>query len=170
VDNQVVTALAVSLLIGWSIVRRARRSFGRQPVRPVRLWARTVVLVLVGVLALVASVTRADLIEADAAGLLGGVALGLVGLHHTKFEATSEGRFYTPHTYIGLSVSALFVARIAFRIVSVYAAPGALVTPGSPLQQFHRNPLTLAILGVVVGYYVVFNLGVLQASRKLGAA
>ena len=169
-DNQVIAPLLVSLLIGWSIYRRARRSFGPQLVRPTRIWIRTAVLALVGALALLASAANATLLKATAGGLAGGIALAVVGLRHTKFEATREGRFYTPHTYIGLFVSALFVARIAFRVMSVYLVPRAIAAPESPLEQVQRNPLTLAIFGVLAGYYVAFNLGVLRYSRNLPLA
>lgn len=161
-DSQVITPLLVSLLIGWSIYRRARRSIGRQPVRRARLWVRVAVLAAIGALVLMACFTNATLLAALAGGAVGGVALGFIGLRHTKFEATSQGEFYTPHTYIGLLVSALFIARIAFRFMAIYLAPRAFVPPMNPFDQYQRSPLTLAIFGVLVGYYVVFNLGILQ--------
>ena len=161
-DSQVITPLLVSLLIGWSIYRRARRSIGRQPVRRARLWVRVAVFAVIGGLALVASLTNATLLAALAGGAVGGVALGFIGLRHTKFEATSQGEFYTPHTYIGLLVSALFIARIAFRFMAIYLAPQASAPSMNPFGQFQRSPLTLAIFGVLVGYYLVFNLGILQ--------
>jgi hypothetical protein len=161
-DSQVITPLLVSLLIGWSIYRRARRSIGRQPVRQARLWLRVAVFAVIGALVLVASITNARLLAALAGGAVGGVALGFIGLRHTKFEATSQGEFYTPHTYIGLIVSALFIARIAFRFMSIYLAPRASAMPINPFDQYQRSPLTLAIFGILVGYYAVFNLGVLR--------
>jgi len=161
-DSQVITPLLVSLLIGWSIYRRARRSIGRQPVRRARLWLRVAVFAIIGALVLVASLTNATLLAALAGGAVGGVALGFIGLRHTKFEATSQGEFYTPHTYIGLIVSALFIARIAFRFMAIYLAPRASATPMNPFDQYQRSPLTLAIFGILIGYYAVFNLGVLR--------
>jgi cytochrome b561 len=106
------------------------------------------------------------LLAALAAGIVGGVILGFVSLRHTKFEATAQGHFYTPHTYIGLIVIALFVTRIAFRFMAIYLAPRAAAQPISPLSQYQRSPLTLAIFGVLIGYYIVFNLGILRSSRN----
>ena len=164
-NTHLITPLLVSLLIGWSIYRRARRSIGRQPVRIARLWIRIGILGAVGGVLLAASVADPISLESLTAGMVGGVVLALVGLRHTKFDSTTEGQFYTPHTYIGLLVTALFVARIAYRIMSMYVAPRALGAPGNPFGQYQRTPLTLAVFGLLVGYYVVFNLGILRLSR-----
>ena len=164
-DTQLLTPLIVSLLIGFSIYRRARRSIGRQPVKAARLWIRVGILGTIGGILLAASIANVTLLESMAAGLAGGVLLAVVGLRHTKFESTVEGQFYTPHTYIGLLVIALFVARIAYRIMSIYVAPRAFAPQGNPLAQYQRTPLTLAVFGLLIGYYVVFNLGILRMSR-----
>jgi hypothetical protein len=166
-DNHLVTPLLVSLLIGWSIYRRARKSIGRQPVRPARIWIRIWILGVLGVLVLATSAGRPLSLEAMIGGLAGGIVLAFIGLRHTKFEATAEGRFYTPHTYIGLLVSALFVARIAYRFMGIYVAPRALTQPDNPFEQYQRSPLTLAVFGVLVGYYIVFSVGVLRNSRNV---
>lgn len=164
-DTQLLTPLIVSLLIGFSIYRRARRSIGRQPVRTARLWIRVGILGAVGGILLAASMIKATLLESLAAGIAGGILLAAIGLRHTRFESTAEGQFYTPHTYIGLLVMALFIARIAYRIMSIYVAPRALAPPENPFGQYQRSPLTLAVFGLLIGYYVVFNLGILRLSR-----
>jgi uncharacterized membrane protein YidH (DUF202 family) len=166
-NSQLLAPLLVSLLIGWSIYRRARRSIGRQPLRTTRLWVRAAILAIVGALLLAASLVSSTLLEALAGGIVGGVALAAIGLRYTKFESTSEGRFYTPHACIGLFVIALFVARVAYRVMAVYLAPRDLAPAGDPFEQYRHSPLTLAILGVLVGYYVVYNLGVLRMSRTV---
>ena len=112
-----------------------------------------------------ASMIKATLLESLAAGIAGGILLAAIGLRHTRFESTAEGQFYTPHTYIGLLVMALFIARIAYRIMSIYVAPRALAPPENPFGQYQRSPLTLAVFGLLIGYYVVFNLGILRLSR-----
>jgi cytochrome b561 len=78
----------------------------------------------------------------------------------------SDGRFYTPHTYIGVAVSALFVGRLLYRFLTVY--DGALPSNGFP-GSYQGNPFTLAVFGVVVGYYVFYYLGVLQRTRLASA-
>jgi len=163
-----MTSVLIAAILGWAIYRRARRSFGRQPVNVVRLRVRIGVLAVIGALILAASAVNMDLLAALLGGIACGAVLATVGLRHTRFEATSEGRFYRPHTYIGLFVSALFVGRILFRYLTLYGHPRAIAQAGpNPFDQFHRSPLTLAIFGVLVGYYVLFNLGVLRKSREI---
>jgi hypothetical protein len=158
----------VAAFVGWAIYRRARRSIGRQPVQVRRLRLRVGILAIVGTLVLSASVANVTLLAALLGGLACGAILGSVGLRHTKFEVSAEGRFYTPHTYIGLFVSALFIARMLFRFLTLYA-PAHLEAPPSanPFEQYQKSPLTLAIFGVLLGYYVLFYLGVLKKSREL---
>lgn len=167
-DNHAVTSVLIAAILGWAIYRRARRSFGRQPVNVVRLRVRVGVLAVIGTLVLVASAVNMNLLAAMLGGIACGAVLATVGLRHTRFEATSEGRFYTPHTYIGLFVSALFIGRILFRYLTLYGDPQSMaqVSP-NPFDLYQHSPLTLAIFGVLVGYYILFNLGVLGKSREV---
>jgi cytochrome b561 len=106
---------------------------------------------------------------AMAAGGVSGLLLGWYGLKHTRFEVTPQGRFYTPHPYIGLSVSALLIGRMLYRLFSVYAAAQTLPQPGvgtSPFAGMNRSPLTMALFGVLIGYYITYYLGILQKSRQ----
>jgi hypothetical protein len=173
-DPKLLGPLLFGALIVLMIFRRARRSFGRQPVNTARLSLRAAVLCVLGVL-LASTIWRdVRLIEALAAGILGGAVLGLLGLRHTRFEATEQGRFYTPHTYIGVLVLALFVGRLVYRLAigyagspGMHAALGGGGAPASPLAAYGRSPLTLALIGLPIGYYVLYNIGVLRKSRAL---
>jgi hypothetical protein len=163
-----VTSVLIAAILGWAIYRRARRSFGRQPVNVVRLRVRIGVLAVIGTLILAASALDTNLLAALSGGIACGAVLAMVGLRHTRFEATSAGRFYTPHTSIGLFVSALFIGRVLFRYLTLYGHPQVMaqVSP-NPFDQYRHSPLTLAIFGVVVGYYTLFNFGVLRKSREI---
>src|SRR5215469_3241051 len=123
---------------------------------------------LIGALILVTSLRDLQLFGAMAAGLAGGVALAWYGLKHTQFEVTPQGRFYTPHTYIGALVSALFLGRIAYRFIVLYSTAHAVAAADSnPFAVYQRSPLTLAIFGVLVGYYVAYYAGILARNRVL---
>jgi hypothetical protein len=170
VDPKLVTPILVAVLLTWAIVRRTRRAFGRQPVQAKRMRIRVGVLAFAGALAIVGAVRDPSSLGALFAGLAGGVALSYVGLRQTRFEVTAEGRFYTPHTYIGLIVTALFVGRLAYRLLSAsngaaFAAPNQDGSFG-----YHNSPLTLAMFGVLLGYYLLFNLGVLHKTKALATA
>ena len=54
-DQKWIVPLLLAALIAWGIYRRLRRTFGRQPVAPRRLYARAVILAVLGALLLVFS-------------------------------------------------------------------------------------------------------------------
>ena len=47
-DPKLVTPILIGALVVWSVLRRMRRSFGRQPVREARMVLRIVILTVVG--------------------------------------------------------------------------------------------------------------------------
>jgi cytochrome b561 len=71
---------------------------------------------------------------------------------------TNEGRFYTPHTYIGLAVMLLFLGRLAYRFLYLATDPGAAAA-------YQRSPLTLGTFGLLVGYYLLYYAGILLRTR-----
>lgn len=173
-DARLIAPYVVAALIAWRLYIRTRRSFGRQRVSERRMWARigilTALTAVLVTLAIIGPAHDLTVLEGLTAGIACGAALGYLGLRHTKFEVTSEGRFYTPHTYIGLIVTALFAGRLLYRYLSVYdgTLPGATADRGAGAV-FH-GPFTLAAFGVVVGYYVLYYAGVLQRTRVIPAA
>jgi hypothetical protein len=166
-DPKLITLLLVGALVIFAVYRRMRRTFGRQTVDVGRMWTRIVVLLAVGGLFAFGAVHDVASLEALLAGVVGGAALSYLGLKHTQFEVTPEGRFYTPHTYIGLIVTALFLGRLVYRFAILSGNGGAqLGAPNSNLAATYQNsPLTVAIFGVLITYYVVFNFGVLQKTK-----
>ena len=167
-DPKLITPILIGALVVWAIVRRVRRTFGRQRVQPVRMWIRIVILTLVGgAIAATSGLRSPAMLEALIGGLAGGAALAGLGLRHTRFEVTSEGRFYTPHTYIGLAVMLLFLGRLAYRFLYLSIGTGGAF-PAGPGAAFayQRNPLTVGIFGLLVGYYVLYYAGVLFRTRS----
>lgn len=167
-DPKVITPLLLSIVLAWTIYRRVRRSFGRQPVNVGRVQFRIGILALLAALVLASAMHATALFGAFIAGVAGGATLAYFGLRHTKFEVTAQGRFYTPHTYLGLLVTALFIGRMIFRFLTIYLEPGiAAQSNQNPFDAYQRSPLTLALFGVLIAYYAVFNIGVLRKSREL---
>lgn len=168
-NPRLITPLLLGVVFALLLYRRARRSFGRQPVNGARLSLRVGVLCALAAL-LISTVWRdTRLAEALAGGLVVGALLSQLGLRHTRFEASAEGRFYTPHTYIGVMVLALFLMRLIYRVATGHADLAALQATGSgaPAAVYQQNPLTLALIGLPIGYYVLYNLGVMRRSRAL---
>jgi hypothetical protein len=166
-DPNLVAPILFAALVVWGILRRLRRTFGRQPVQVGRIWLRIGMLTLAGGLVIATSAARnAEALEALIAGLACGAALAYLGLRHTKFEVTPEGRFYTPHTYIGLVVTALFLGRLLYRFFYLSYGPNAVVGANQNLAAtYQKSPLTLGVFAVLVGYYVLFYAGVLVRTR-----
>jgi hypothetical protein len=163
----VIACLAVLL-----IYRRFRRSFGRQPMRPVRMWIRIAVLILLGCSLLPYAFKSGQFLLAELAGAMAGTALGFWGARHTRY-ATYEGRLhYVPHTYTGVAVSLLFIGRMVYRVVEWYAENGSLggasaVAQGIAPPPMIRSPLTVGLICVVVGYYVCYYAMLLWKSKRI---
>ena len=165
-DPHLITAILFVALVAWGIYRRMRRTFGRQKIDTRRIPVRIGILALVGALAAVNMVHDVRTLEGLLAGVACGAALAVVGLRHTKFEVTPEGSFYTPHTYIGVAVAALFLGRLLYRLISVlFAAHGAAAADQSFALAYQNSPLTAGSFGALFSYYILFYVGVLAKSR-----
>ncbi|MGH8320068.1 MAG: hypothetical protein ACREUL_19215 [Steroidobacteraceae bacterium] len=166
-DPRLVTPYLIAVLVAWVLYRRMRRSFGRQRVQDRRMWVRIGFFILVTILVAGAVARDTRVLVALGAGIVCGVVLGYVGLKYTKFEITSEGRFYTPHAYIGLVVFALLVGRLLYKFLGVYNGVVPAAAAGQSLAAtYQHSPFLVAVLGALVGYYVLYYLGVLQRTRR----
>jgi cytochrome b561 len=100
-------------------------------------------------------------------GLGVGLALGLplawVGLRLTQFEVTAEGRFYTPHSSIGVALTILLVGRLVYRIMLLSTISH------NPTQSpaFMQSGLSFCVFGLLASYYMAYYIGVLTRSRKV---
>lgn len=106
----ILNTVLIGALVLFVLYRRFRRSFGRQKLRETAMWVRVVILALVCVLLLASPFRTGTSIVAAAIGSVIGIGLGFYALVHTRFENTSEGRFYTPNGYIGMGILALLMA------------------------------------------------------------
>jgi hypothetical protein len=159
--GNVIPFLVVIPLVIWRLYARIRRSVGRQTLSRRRPWFTIVLFpTLIVLLSFGAwSHHRPVLFAAMLGGIVGGVVLGFYGNRHTKFEATPQGLFYTPNAHIGVALSLLFVGRVIYRLVVLYSMN--LYAPQSP-NDFAASPLTLAIFGLLAGYYVTYAIGLVR--------
>jgi len=150
----------VAALVAWRVYARIRRMVGRQRLSRYRAPITLGIYALLLVLVALPSLSHPERLWWLPAGLACGVALGVFGLRHTRFEAVrGEGFFYTPNAHLGIGLSLLFVARIAYRIYEVYA--GDLAAPHGTVG-FAQSPLTLAVFGLLAGYYISYAAGLLR--------
>jgi hypothetical protein len=143
-------------LIAWGIYRRVRRNIGRQPLRPTRVIINLVVFALATLLMLAASLQFPKMLLGIGGGILLGAGLGFLGLRLTQFETTDEGHFYTPNTHIGIALSLLLVGRMLYRM---WVLGDVDMTKASSQPQLFQSPLTYFILGLTLGYYIVYWIG-----------
>ena len=170
-SSSTLTLLTLSPLIVWRIYARLRKMFGRQRLSRYRA---PITLAVYSLLSLwVAHAARANPSQVGwlIGSLLAGAALSLLGVRHTQFEARrGEGLFYTPNAHLGFALSALFLARIAWRVAEVY-----WLTPAVPrgTAEFMGSAPTVCAFGLLAGYslgYAValarWRAAVLRAKRE----
>jgi hypothetical protein len=172
-DYASIVPYAIAVLAVLLVYRRLRRSFGRQRLSPVRLGLRIALLLLLGGSLLPATLRSGTFLAADVAGLLAGAALGIWGARRTRFERRDAQLFYVPHTVSGVAVSLLFVGRLVYRLVVLYSMNRAVGKGADGLQEFgspamFQSPFTVALLCVVIGYYVCYYGLVLRKSTRIG--
>ncbi len=145
-------------LLAWRMYSRFKRMVGRQHLSKLRPWITIAVFPLLLLLIGAAALPNPEHLWLLAAGVLAGSLLGLFGLSKTRYEATEEGLFYTPNAHLGIALSLVFLARIAFRFVQVYGAG-----PAAPRgNDFAHSALTLCIFGLLAGYYIAYAVGLLR--------
>jgi hypothetical protein len=150
-------------LVGWRVYRRIQRTVGRQLVKRGRMiFGITLYAVLCAFFGFL-GISHPMVLAGMGGGLVVGAVVGFVGLHFTTFEATPEGRYYKSHPYIGISIAALLVIRMGYRMMSFMGNSA----PSQPNPAAMQSPLTYAIFGLLAGYYITFYTGVLIRSDKL---
>lgn len=144
-------------LVAWRLYARFRRLVGRQRLSRARPWVHLTLfpalLVLLGWL----SHGRMDALAWLSGAVAAGALLARYGLARTELEVTPHGLYYTPHAPLGIALSVLFAGRILYRIYELANA--------GPAADFARSPLTLAVFGLLAGYYVVYAIGLLRWRR-----
>jgi cytochrome b561 len=147
-------------LIAWRLYSRYRKMVSRQKSRTWRHWTAviffTAILVLIALTSLVHPLAEAAL----AAGIVTGAVLSHFGLRSTRFESTPEGVYFTPNARIGIALMVLLVARLAYRFYEMSTIQAGMRP--SQMQDFGRSPLTLALIGMLLAYYVAYAIGILR--------
>jgi hypothetical protein len=158
-----IISAAISSFAAWRIYRRVRRNIGKQPFQPRRLIFRMAIFSLICAGMICFAWPDVHLLLAIGGGWISGVALGFVGLRHTRFEALDKKQFYTPNTYLGVGISLLLVARVVYRLMQFEGLPPSLNHSATSM----RSPLTFCIFGLLAGYYLVYFGGVYVRCQRL---
>ena len=163
----IVAILALVPLMAWRMYARVRRMIGRQRLSRVRPWITLVIFPLLLGLLVLAARAHLDRLWFLGIGVAAGGALALFGLKKTRFERTPEGLFYTPNAHLGIGLSLLLTGRVIYRLVEVFVF-GHVPPPAEP-NDFAITPLTLGVVGLLAGYYVVYAAGLVRKRSALRA-
>jgi len=164
-------------IVAWMVWRRVSRQFGRQPIRRKRMIFRIAVFAFIGCMLALAGFHKVALAEGLLGGVLAGAALGLLGLRLTRFEIDPvKGDCYVPNPWIGALLTALLLGRLVWRFIVVWpqmqhasAAAGAGAYPMQPMG-YSSSPLTMLVIGLLVGYYIAYFSGLLIHHRRFQQA
>lgn len=161
-------------LLALMVWRRISRQFGRQPIRRQRAIARVAIFAVIGALLMLSGLHDIRLAEGLLGGALAGVALGLLGLRLTRFENDPvKGDCYLPSPWIGAVLTALLLGRLVWRFLVLWPqmqhaeAPAAGAQGGGAVPMgYPSSPLTMLVIGLLVGYYIVYYAGLLVHHRR----
>jgi hypothetical protein len=157
-------------VLAFAVWRRVRRQFGAQPIQRKRMILRIVIFAVLGVLSAFLALRDILLLEGLVGGLVAGMVLGFVGLRLSRFIVDpKKGDCYVPNPYVGALVTVLFLGRLLWRFSALFPQlqdPTGATPPahGPPMGQ---SPLTLAIFGIFVGYYICYYTGLLIHHQRL---
>lgn len=157
-------------LLAWIVWRRVSRQFGRQPIRRKRMIARIAIFAVIGALLGLSGFHNIRLTEGLIAGALIGALIGMVGLRLTRFEVDPvKGDCYVPNPWIGALLTALLLGRLIWRVMQMQQISAAAHAAGYPAS-YTYSPLTMLVIGLLVGYYIVYFSGLLIHHRRFQQA
>lgn len=154
-STPLVAAVLIPLVM-WRVYQRIKRLMVRQHSQAWRHWISAILFPVLLVVLGVTALAHPQALAGMAAGVAAGVALGVVGLRKTKYEHIGSEFFYTPNAHMGVLVSMLFLGRLLYRGYEFYALGTA-----QP-QDFASSALTLAVFGILAGYYTTYAAGLLR--------
>jgi hypothetical protein len=165
----VLLPLVLVVLMPLILVQRYRLGSARRMARP---WLLTLSLVLMALSAIFflsgAALTAIWVPHAfggAAAGVAVGTGLGVLGLVLTRWEATPATLHYTPNRWLVLIVTFAVTARVLYGLWRSWSVARAGVS-GAPVVLAFGIPESLAVGGMVIGYYLMYALGLRRRLRK----
>jgi len=158
----VLLALAGVILLSLALRYRAgtARRQARRRVATLNVWATSFSAVFFFSFTFLLSFWVGSAFRFALIGMGCGAILGLLGLAVTRWESRPEGLFYTPSRWLAFLIVFAIAARIAYgwwrTTHSSSSAPGDQhwLTTASGTQ------LSLAIAAGLIGYYLVYSIGV----------
>ena len=161
--------LAPILLVPVSLFIRYRAGTAR---RQARGWVTTLNVVGLAVSTLLflsgaalTSIWVPRALELSFLGLLGGIALGIIGLWLSRWEHGPESLHYTPNRWLVLAVTLLVTARVLYGVWRAWHTWHHAAGDTSLIASFGVAG-SLAAGAIVLGYYLSYWMGVRRRLRR----
>jgi hypothetical protein len=156
-------------LIAFGLYRRAKRTIGFQKLGRSRLIFRTVLFGILGCIFLYLGLLHPINLAADGIGLLGGLILSYYAVKHLQFEKRDNGWYYRTHVWVEITVLALLISRIVYKLSSMYLGSPAAFQPGAAtsLESFTKDPWTVGIFFVLISFYIRYFTHLLRKQKEL---
>lgn len=168
----VFVVLAIVALIPVSIVQRYRAGTSRQRARgwlaAINLAGLALSVVLFLTSAAITSIWVPSALTYTAAGLAVGCVLGIVGLGLTRWEPSIDSLHYTPNRALVLGITLVVAARLLYGFWRGWETWRSGVDDGSWFVAAGVAG-SMAAGAVVLGYYLVYWIGVRRRIRRHAA-
>jgi hypothetical protein len=173
VNQHYYSILIIAGLILFSIYRRVRRNIGWQELRKGNLVFRTILLLVVGLLFTTGSISHPISFISDIIGILIGVVLAYYSANITNFEQRDGRLYYRPNTWIGSTVTVIFLARLFYRFYSLYSQGGLSSYQQGQANSFQNmsgamgNSWTAGLMLIMFAYYVIYYIFLLRKQKRM---
>ena len=168
-----ILPLLVLVLMPVALVQRVRRGAMRRQARPWVTTINAVAVMLSTAMFLAGALITGRWIPAvvpySLAGLGIGALLGVVGLALTRWDGARRSIYYTPNRWLVLAITTIVAARILYGLWRTGAAWRSGVSELAAVAAADV-PLSMAAGAIVLGYYLIYWLGVRRRVRLDGRA
>jgi hypothetical protein len=158
----VLLAFAGVVLLSLALRYRAgtARRQARRWVASLNMWMTSVSAVFFLSFTLVLSFWVDSAFRFALIGMVCGGILGLIGLAMTRWESQPQGLFFTPSRWLALIITLAIAARFVYGWWRATHSGGN--APGNQhwLITASGTQLSLAVAAGLIGYYVVYSVGV----------
>jgi hypothetical protein len=159
----VLLALTGVVLLSLALRYRAgtARRQARRWVASLNVWATSFSAVFFLSFTLLLSFWVGSAFRFALIGMGFGAILGVLGLALTRWESTPEGLFYTPNRWLAVLVTLAIAARFIYGWWRATYS-GSSSVPGDQhwLITASGTKLSLAVAAGLIGYYLVYSIGV----------
>ena len=158
----VLLALAGVVLLSLALRYRAgtARRQARRWVASLNVWATSFSAVFFLSFTFLLSFWVGSALRFALIGMCVGGILGLLGLAMTRWESQSKGLFYTPSRWLALVVTLTIAARFAYGWGRATHYGSGASAGQHWLIAASGTQLSLAVAGGLIGYYLVYSIGV----------